>query len=150
MSERDVRVVKKVLSANDVGETNAHQAGIVIPKNAEVLRFFPTLDSRVKNPRATVSVKDPLTGTYWSLEFIYYNGKVVGDGTRNEYRLTRMTGMFRELGAKRGDTLVFRKSTSGEVLVSLEPIDRSEVGSQTGSTSEVLRGGWRIVSVEEE
>lgn len=40
--------IRKTLSANDVGATGAHQAGILIPKNPKILAFFPSLDKSVK------------------------------------------------------------------------------------------------------
>ena len=150
MSSAQVRAVEKVLSANDVGETHSHQAGMHIPKVDSVLQFFPALNPKVKNPDTVMVVKDPLTGAHWNLRYVYYNGRLLNDGTRNEYRLTGITGMLRAMGARRGDTLKFTRSTSGEILVSLVPIDHEDAEPVLTTEPGVLPGGWRIVAVEEE
>src|SRR5215469_7482404 len=49
-----VSQIRKTLSANDVGSTGAHQAGILIPKDPKILAFFPTLDASTKNPRISL------------------------------------------------------------------------------------------------
>ncbi len=84
------RKISKKLSANDVGTTGAHQAGILVPKEKAILSFFPSLDPSVKNPRMTLVVRELKDGTRWEFNFIYYNNRLFG-GTRNEYRLTCMT-----------------------------------------------------------
>ena len=48
----------KVLSANDVGATGAHMAGIAIPKgNHSLIRFLPELDPSIKNPSALIEAE---------------------------------------------------------------------------------------------
>ena len=64
--------ITKVLSMNDTGETGAHQAGILVPKGGEVLRFFPDLGNEEKNPRCVMYFRDDSRKT-WKLNFIYYN-----------------------------------------------------------------------------
>jgi hypothetical protein len=96
--------VEKILSPNDIGETGAHQAGIVVPKTGDILTFFPTLDRTVKNPRSLVKAVDD-EGKAWSLNFIYYNNRFFG-GTRNEFRLTGLTAFFREFNLKANDVLL--------------------------------------------
>ncbi len=81
--------ISKVLSANDTGETGGHQAGILIPKDTRLLLFFPALMENEKNPRAHITFVDD-SGKHWIFAYIYYNNKKFG-GTRDEYRLTRMT-----------------------------------------------------------
>ena len=88
--------ITKTLSANDVGETGGHQAGILVPKEREILSFFPSLNPRDKNPRVTLVFREPDGITRWDFNFIYYNNRFFG-GTRNEYRLTCMTKYFRAL-----------------------------------------------------
>jgi len=101
--------IEKTLSANDTGETGGHQAGLCVPRDADVLDFFPKLDTGIKNPRAPIDVVDE-TGKEWTFSFIYYNNRFFG-GTRNEYRLTCMTPYFKEFNLKAGDTiLLWRKS----------------------------------------
>jgi len=99
-----MKTLTKLLSPNDVGYTRTHQAGILVPKYGGFLEFFPQLDTREYNPDAMVTFIDP-AGRRWDFRFIYYNNSFF-HGTRNEYRLTRMTGFFREFDAEPGDGLV--------------------------------------------
>ena len=101
--------IEKTLSSNDTGETGSHQAGLCVPKEPEVLAFFPELDPTIKNPRAPLDVIDE-TGREWTFSFIYYNNRFYG-GTRNEYRLTCMTPFFREFNLKAGDTILLRRES---------------------------------------
>lgn len=72
----------KFLSANDTGDTGAHQAGIYIAKNAVPILF--------DKPGQRGENKDRFVKIRWQDDFetdsrfIYY-----GTGTRNEYRITR-------------------------------------------------------------
>ena len=72
----------KFLSANDTGLTGGHQAGIFIPKNSYSLLF--------SEPGERGNNKDRYVQIQWqnsfetSSRFIYY-----GQGTRDEYRITR-------------------------------------------------------------
>lgn len=111
------RKISKTLSANDTGMNGTHQAGILVPKDKEILSFFPTLDATVKNPRAKISLSDS-SGRAWSFSFIHYNNKFF-DGTRDEYRLTGMTGFMREIGARVGDKLVFSRDSAENYHVEL-------------------------------
>jgi len=80
---------QKALSANDVGATGAHQAGILIPKtNRELLAFLPSLDATTKNPSAWIDCIDE-GGTVRRFRYVYYNNALHDlGGTRNEYRIT--------------------------------------------------------------
>lgn len=98
--------ITKILSMNDTGETGGHQAGILVPKGGEVLRFFPDLGNDEKNPRCVMYFRDEV-GEIWKLNFIYYNNRFFDEkGTRNEYRLTGMTAYFRQHSLKAGDSIV--------------------------------------------
>jgi len=94
----------KELSANDLGETGSHQAGIAVPKsNRELLAILPHLDPRIKNPDAWLLCCDE-GGIVHQVRFIYYNNKLhSASGTRNEYRLTHLTTFLREQDAEVGD-----------------------------------------------
>lgn len=128
----------KTLSANDVGATGSHQAGILVPKsNKELLAFFPLLDEAEKNPDAWITCKDE-DGVEWSLRYIYYNTKVHGTGTRNEYRVTRLTAYLRERGARLGDCLQFE--ATNEPLVYRISIIRNTIAG-----GRILLRGWRRV-----
>ena len=139
-----MRIAKK-LSANDIGLTGSHQAGILVPKTKDVLDFFPTLSKRAKNPRATLVVRELSKRAKWEFEFIYYNNRLFG-GTRNEYRLTCMTAYLRAIDAKVGDDLVFSKDSNGSIYVdcvrdgSSEEIDADNVVL-------ILTSGWKTIPV---
>jgi hypothetical protein len=94
----------KTLSANDVGATHAHQAGMHVPKGEyELLKFLPALDPGVKNPEAWLTCIGE-DGSAHRFRFVYYNNKLHDErGTRDEYRITWMTAWFRQEGAKEGD-----------------------------------------------
>lgn len=99
-----IQRVVKVLSANDTGETGGHQAGILVPREPDLLKFFPELDAKEYNPRVHMHFVDD-AGTFWEFAFIYYNNSLFG-GTRNEYRLTRMTKYIRQAGLVAGDEVI--------------------------------------------
>ena len=99
----------KILSSNDVGSTGAHQAGVVIPIKIALGDFFPALDSDSVNPRLQLDGIDESTGKSFRMNYIYYNGKLHGSSTRNEFRLTGITGLLKNSGAQEGDRLVITR-----------------------------------------
>ena len=132
--------ISKLLSSNDTGETGGHQAGILVPREPGLLAFFPRLGTEEKNPRAHLNFRDP-SGNTWEFAFIYYNNSFFG-GTRNEYRLTRMTGFIRAHSLRTGDTLILRRLDDGTRQVEYER-QRGSARIENG----VLRLGssWKIV-----
>lgn len=138
MSTEIVASIEKVLSMNDTGETGGHQAGILVPKDDNILGFFPRLDATQKNPRCILVFED-MSGNVRRLSMIYYNNKHFG-GTRNEFRITGMTGLFREYGLKAGDVLVFSKRNDGTMLLSYRR------AKETKSKLK-LKGSWHIVQL---
>lgn len=136
-------IVKK-LSANDVGETGAHQAGILVPKQESILTFFPTLDPKNKNPRSTLVVRDKLDGSRWEFNYIYYNNRFFG-GTRNEYRLTGMTAYLRCAGAKSNDELEFVRDEDGLIHVGILRNSSLQISGTSGVL--VLSGGWKVIDL---
>lgn len=136
--------ISKKLSANDIGTTGGHQAGILVPKDKEVLSFFPSLDPRVKNPRMTLVVREISDDTRWEFNFIYYNNAFFG-GTRNEYRLTCMTQYLRAIDSKVGDDLVFSKDENGSIFVNcVRAAANHAIVNDQGVL--VLGGGWKIIN----
>jgi hypothetical protein len=109
---------RKTLSANDVGTTGGHQGGVLIPKGErDLLNFLPRLEPSVKNPDAWLSCTDP-DGTPHRFRFVYYNNKLHDPkGTRNEYRITYMTGWFRNIGAREGDVFEIAQEAGSRVYV---------------------------------
>jgi len=111
--------ISKKLSANDIGTTGSHQAGILIPKIPEILSFFPRLDPNAQNPRVKISVSEVDQDFKWIFNFIYYNNLFTA-GTRNEYRLTGMTRYLRDVAAESGDEIIFHKNEQDKIFVGLK------------------------------
>ena len=110
-----VTAINKLLSLNDTGETGAHQAGMCVPRDLEIISFFPPLDETVKNPRHEITFYDDKDRP-WIFAFIYYNNKFFG-GTRNEYRLTRMTPYLKLNKLRAGDELNLSRTDDGTYRV---------------------------------
>ena len=132
--------VQKKLSPNDTGDTRSHQAGIHVPK--ALVHFFPALNEYTLNPRANVRLRSEL-GVIGTCTYIHYNNRVVSDGTRDEYRITRIRSFLTECGAQMGDTVEFsRESDSHYVVRILEPESRP-------ASSDIvvvnLASGWKTV-----
>jgi hypothetical protein len=149
------RKITKVLSANDVGDTGGHQAGMHIPKQPEILAFFPRLNRTEKNPRILLVFRENDGITRWEFAFIYYNNRFFG-GTRNEYRLTGMTRYLNAKNAKVGDEVHLTRDTEGRLFISCqhrshaqEPYDASVKDSGGPSEDNVLRltGGWKVIPI---
>jgi hypothetical protein len=135
--------ISKILSANDTGDTGAHQAGILIQKESGVISFFPPLDPAEYNPRVHLFFADS-AGERWEFAFIYYNNKLLGRGTRNEYRLTRMTNYFRRHSLKPGDEIILKRSERGDFSITHHRKDQAE-----WKPGGVLRlsVGWKIIEI---
>lgn len=132
--------IVKVLSSNDTGATGGHQAGILVPKDPALLSFFPKLDSGLYNPRVHLRFVDD-GGTFWEFAFIYYNSALF-DGTRNEYRLTRMTKFFRQARLASGDELILSRDGERYMVSSTRRQQTKIAGGilQLGS-------GWRVIQL---
>lgn len=131
-----IHAIEKVLSANDTGETGGHQAGICVPKDTNILSFFPPLNAKIKNPRDVLDVLDD-AGREWSFAFIYYNNRFFG-GTRNEYRLTGMTTYFREFNLKAGDKVVLRRESPRLTSISFKRANEASKVLQLSATWKVI------------
>jgi hypothetical protein len=134
--------ISKILSANDTGETGGHQAGILVPRQEEILSFFPPVDRSERNPRHHLVFRDA-QDQRWEFAFIYYNNLFSG-GTRNEYRLTRMTPYIRESGLVTGDELILERDDGGRFSVRYVRAKRSGRGADG-----VLKLGsaWKIINI---
>jgi hypothetical protein len=134
------RQIAKLLSANDTGETGTHQAGILIPKEPSLLSFFPTLDPKERNPRAHINFLDE-SGTFWQFAFIYYNNAFF-NGTRNEYRLTRMTKYIRQACLVAGDEIILSRDHDRFYVA-----NRRHLNKKTSDGTLKLGSTWRIISI---
>ena len=137
------RTIKKTLSANDAGETGGHQAGILIPRDRRILTFFPQLNASELNPRTHITFEDA-AGTPWEFAFIYYNNRRFG-GTRNEYRLTRMTRYIRQAALASGDEIILHRDEHSHYSIRHE-FANSARSTRKGSVL-TLSGGWRIIDI---
>ncbi len=141
------KTFRKILSANDVGTTGSHMGGILIPKaERELLAFLPPLDAKVLNPSAWIDcVTDQ--GENLRLRFVYYNNRMhAPNGTRNEYRITYMTGYLRQTGAKEGDTFEITRmdgNTNYSIRVVAKQIE-GPVETDDGPVR-IKLSGWRRV-----
>ena len=136
--------IEKELSKNDVGVTGSHQAGILIPKKEELLKFFPELDKSLENPRVSLAFWDD-SNTIWHFNLIYYNNQFRG-GTRNEYRLTGMTKYIRSCNLSAGDKLIMERQ-DGQYRVSYKRKSETE----TEADDSIIRltiNSWKMVSYE--
>lgn len=136
--------ISKKLSANDIGSTGAHQAGILVPKQKEILDFFPSLNPDQKNPRQTLVIRELNDRTRWEFNLIYYNNKFFG-GTRNEFRLTCMTQYLRSVDSKIGDELVFSKDENGSIFIECVREDTNKP-THTPDGVLILGGGWKVIN----
>jgi hypothetical protein len=130
---------EKVLSRNDTGQSGSHQAGILVPKgNKELISFFPPLNPSEKNPDVLIDCLDE-EGRWWRFRYVYYNNKLHDPrGTRNEFRITRMTSYLRSIGAFEGQSLVFERMEDGDYKVSLRIEPKGALGVTRLS-------GWRQI-----
>jgi len=134
--------IAKVLSANDTGETGGHQAGILVPRQPDILAFFPKLDAAQYNPRVHLRFLDD-SGTFWQFAFIYYNNKFF-DGTRNEYRLTHMTKYIRQAGLVTGDEIILSHDRDAD-RYSITHRRQKKTGLVNGVLQ--LGKGWRVIQL---
>lgn len=111
----------RFITGNDAGTTGSHQAGFYVPKCASKL-LFDEPGRKGENKEKTVQIK-------WQDDFTTESCmKYYGQGTRNEYRITRFGRNFPFLQDDNvGDLLIIAKFTEedyvGYVLSSDEDID---------------------------
>lgn len=111
----------RYITGNDAGTTGSHQAGIYIPKQAAAL-LFDTPGEKGQNKERTVKIR-------WQDDFTTESrAKYYGQGTRDEYRVTRLGRHFPFLQDENvGDLLVVARLSdddyAGYVLRTDEEID---------------------------
>ena len=135
--------ITKKLSANDIGNNGSHQAGMHIPKDPSILKFFPALNATQKNPRVSLTLWETDAITRWTFNFIYYNNKFFG-GTRNEYRLTGMTKFLAARNANVGDVVVLSKGHGNKLVI--EVIRNGQFATEHDEIL-VLSGGWKVIKI---
>lgn len=142
----------KELSPNDIGATASHQAGLLIPWKIAKLPFFPTLDEETLNPREIMRFRSINDDSISDCNFIFYNNKLLGLGTRREYRLTGIRKALKVANARAGDTLVFgRMNESFDyafIVEKRQSIKDSLSNLSTihlGSEAIKLEGSWKVI-----
>lgn len=113
----------KRLSDNDVGTTNSHQAGFLIPKLFVREGLFEELTDEELNPRVRLKFRDLTDGIDIYLSYIYYNNKFF-EGTRHEYRLTGLTRWIRNHGLKSGDTIQISRLNKYDYTIGIIKAER--------------------------
>lgn len=111
----------RYITGNDVGVTGSHQAGFYVPKCASKL-LFDIPGKKGENKEKCVSI-------IWQNDFVTQSKmKYYGQGTRNEYRITRFGKGFPFLRDENvGDLMIIAKFSeedyTGFVLSSDDDID---------------------------
>lgn len=82
-------------------------------------------------------------GTFWEFAYIYYNNALF-DGTRNEYRLTRMTKYIRQANLIVGDEIILTRDDDNRYRVTHKR--KNQTGQNTKGVLK-LGTGWRIVEI---
>ena len=86
-------------------------------------------------------------GCFWEFAFIYYNNRFFR-GTRNEYRLTRMTRCIREAGLVTGDEVRMHRRASGDYSISYKRRDEQKASvNEAGETVIRLGVGWKVIDI---
>lgn len=140
---RRIRVTK-LLTANDVGATGSHQAGVAILKSDYVIDFFPYLDKESNNPDKILTAFDVHSGEAIEVRYVYYNNWLRG-GTRNEFRLTRTHSFLSRNKAVEGDVLVIERTNDGSFHFAIERLlaGSNDLGAVDFINTK-LRDGWTI------
>ena len=113
----------KRLSDNDVGMTNSHQAGFLIPKLFIKEGLFEKMSDHELNPRLRLKFRDLSDGSDIYLTYIYYNNKFF-EGTRHEYRLTGLTRWIKNHGLKSGDSIQISRLDKYDYTIGIIKVDR--------------------------
>ena len=131
----------KTLSPNDLGLTRTHQSGIHIPK--ALVWFFPPLEDGTLNPDRWLTL-ERTDGGVTQCRYIHYNGRVLGINTRDEYRITWIPAVLREMNAQVGDLLSFELVGENRYRVELL---QAEPAPSSDRIVIVLGRGWKTVSL---
>jgi hypothetical protein len=118
----------KNLTKTDVGRRGddgkkSNQSGVGVSKKS--LAVFPHLDPDELNPDVEIEADDDL-GVHLDLRFIYFNGRLHGVNSRNEYRITGLGAYFREHGADIGDVFTMQRMSDRSYHLTLGTRDGIE------------------------
>ena len=137
----------KVLSKNDVGETNSHQAGIRIPYTiAKESGIFPPMDAKIRNPRSEVRFYDE-ANRLLVCQFIWYNDELHDKDKKrghNEFRLTCVTDYLKSNHAKSGDEIWFSIDENDVRHIGLrKETATTNIDEPFGESVIIISKGWK-------
>jgi hypothetical protein len=118
-----IKSVQKTLSDNDVGATNSHQAGFLIPKEFVRDGLFEELSSETLNPRLRLKLIDVSDSSEIYCSYIFYNNRNF-EGTRLEYRLTGLTRWIKNRGLRAGDVIQITRIGKHDYTVDILKLKR--------------------------
>jgi hypothetical protein len=133
-----IKSVQKILSDNDVGATNSHQAGFLIPKEFVKKGLFEVLSDENLNPRLRLRLVDLSDGSEIYCSYIYYNNRNFG-GTRLEYRLTGLTRWIKNHGLRSGDVIQISRTGLHDYSVEIAK-DKRKPGTLSAESWVALYG----------
>jgi len=84
-----------------------------------------------------------------SLNYIYYNNKDRGLGTRSEYRLTGTTKLFRDLNVVPGQVIEFGYIDKSLRAVIIKNDDDASAQTENVKKPYITTNGWKIVEQNE-
>jgi hypothetical protein len=129
-------VLRKTLTANDLGRTGSHQAGLHVPK--AMVDYMPSLNETRQNPDTWLTVS--FEKFIWRWRYIHYNNALFGTGTRDEYRLTHTREFLQSTPLLVGQQIELRRTGDASLIV--RPVNpRRDEDPLVLMTS----GPWRVV-----
>ena len=135
--------ITKVLSSNDIGTTKSHQAGILIPKSISSFTYLPILNQSILNPREVIEFVDYESGKKYKFNYIFYNNKIISNGTRSEYRLTGIRSYLMDMSYTNDPQI--RTITLNKVAQQTKKASSELSTIVLGSTVIKLQSGWKVV-----
>jgi hypothetical protein len=139
--------IYKLLSRNDTGETNSHQAGISIPSKVASSGIFPDLGKETLNPRVEIMFIDE-NEKFWKFQYIYYNDVYFGKPQKqahNEHRLTCVRDYIQENNIHSGDSIWFGIDDQGKRYIGFEKERNPNIDEKDGVTVIKISSNWHYI-----
>ena len=135
----------KILTATDVGKTNAHLSGIRIPNDVIGTNVLPCMPTDILNPTRELTFFDE-NGIAWTFNYKYYNDKYHGKPQKkahNEYRLTCVKDYIREYMLEEGDEVWF--SMDDKKVRHIGFVKKEKVSEPKNDDGIIhVKGGWKV------
>lgn len=136
-----ISIIKK-LSRNDLGLTGSHQAGICVPKTVVAKGFFPQLDAEEYNPRTVIPMYFEKERV--DINYIFYNNRLHGSGTRCEYRLTGISKFLKKQNMKEHENVIFSYDASNQIYTLEVKHEEESVSYFDEDKPIVIHAGWSL------